>query len=122
MRCGDVPQALGASDAEREDSCMFDFLRRSAEPVPVTPGVAEALVSSGLPAGTDSAALRMLQKRGAYSGRPVRYFRVFDPARAAEQEVSPRTFADLDTHPDLVLGSGHLERNGAVMLNRRTRA
>jgi hypothetical protein len=101
---------------------MFDFLRRSAEPVAMTPAVAEALVTSGLPAGMDSTALRMLQKRGAYSGRPVRYFRVFDPIRAAEQDVSPRTFADLDSHPDLVVGSGHLERNGAVMLNGRTQA
>lgn len=101
---------------------MFDFLRRSAEPAALTPAVAEALVSSGLPAGTDSATLRMLQKRGGYSGRPVRYFRVFDLARATEQEVNPRTFADLDSHPDLVVSSGHLERNGAVMLNRRTQA
>jgi hypothetical protein len=110
------------NNQNRRALTLFDFLKRSGEPVAITPALAEALVSSGLPDGTDSATLRMLQKRGGYSGRPVRYFRVFDPARAAEQDLKPRTFADLDNHPDLVVGSGHLERNGAVMLNRRTQA
>jgi hypothetical protein len=97
---------------------MFSFFRRPDSHV-VTPALTEALISSGMPSGVDSAALRIVQKRGAYSGRPVRYFRVFDAARAAERAIEPRTFADLDLHPDLVLGSGHLERDGKVVLNRR---
>lgn len=55
---------------------------------------------------------------GSYSGRRVTYFRVFDPVRAAEVAVQMRVFDDLDTHQELVLGSGHVEKNGAVALVR----
>lgn len=30
-------------------------------------------------------------------------------------------YADLDGHPDLVLGSGHIEADGAVVLSKRDR-
>jgi len=49
----------------------------------------------------------------------VRYFRAFDPARAAERGIQVRLFTDLDTHAELVLGSGHVERDGTVVLSQR---
>src|SRR5919197_1311801 len=33
--------------------------------------------------------------------------------------MDPASLADLDAHPDLVLGSGHVEQHGAVVLTRR---
>jgi hypothetical protein len=64
----------------------------------------------------DPATLVVLQMPGSYSGRRVPYFRAFDAVRAAEAAVQVRVFDDLDTHQELVLGSGHVEQNGAVAL------
>jgi hypothetical protein len=36
--------------------------------------------------------------------------------------VQVRVFDDLDTHQELVLGSGHVQQNGAVALVRREAA
>lgn len=63
----------------------------------------------------DSAKLRMIVERGHYADRSVTYFRVFDPEAAARAKVEPRRYGDLDT--DLVLHKGHIERDGAVVLN-----
>src|SRR5262249_52107617 len=58
----------------------------------------------------------VLEQRGSYSGRQVTYFRVFDPVRVAERTRRVQAFIDLDSHPELVLGSGHREQNGAIVL------
>ena len=97
---------------------MFGFLRRSAAQ-PATAAIRQALVQNGLPPGMDPASLAVLKHRGSYAGREVHYFRVFDPVRAAERGIQVRGFADLDAHPNLVLGSGHVEQHGAVVLTRR---
>ena len=93
---------------------MFNFLHRSA---PCYPSVRQTLVNAGLLSPTEHDALTVLEKRGSYSGRRVNYFRAFNPTHAGGIRV--RTFADLDAHQDLVLGSGHVEREGMVVLNSR---
>jgi hypothetical protein len=97
---------------------MFDFLRR-AQPHQPNPQLVHALAGDGLPPGMDPATLLVMHSKGSYSGRNVSYFRVFDPRRATDRGLQLRVYDDLDKHPDLILGSGHVERDGAVVLNRR---
>ncbi len=102
---------------------MFSFLRRSSSrsssALPAM--IHAALLNDGLSSETDPGALRLLEQPGSYSGRRVKFFRVFDSARAAERGVNPRAFTDLDAHPDLVLANGHIEHGGAVsLMPRRT--
>jgi len=54
--------------------------------------------------------------RGWYSGRRVSYFRVSNPARTAERGHSGEVFSDIDDHPELMVGSGQVEQDGAVVL------
>lgn len=63
----------------------------------------------------DGASLRMLERRGNYSGRPVTYFRIFDPVAVQAAGITARRYADLDQLTDLF--TGHTERDGAVVLN-----
>ena len=65
------------------------------------------------------ATLSVVEQHGTYSGRRVSYFRVFDPIRVAERELQVHRFTDLDRHPNLILGSGHLEGDGSVVLSKR---
>jgi hypothetical protein len=97
---------------------MFNLFRKSPPQQP-TSAIAKAMVSGGLPPGMDPSTLSVLQHRGSYSGRQVSYFRVFDPVRVAERSVKVVDYSDLDGHPELVLGSGHVEKNGAVVLTRQ---
>jgi hypothetical protein len=96
---------------------MFSMFRKSQSHQP-TAAIARALTSDGLPPGMDPATLSVLHHNGSYSGRKVTYFRVFDPVRIAERSIKVEEFADLDGHPELVLGSGHVEHDGAVVLTR----
>jgi hypothetical protein len=78
-----------------------------------------ALEASGLPAGTDISALGVVETRGTYAGRPVRYFRVFDPKRAAAQAVdvfASYAYQDLNAHLELVLRAGFIEQDGTVVV------
>jgi hypothetical protein len=99
---------------------MFRSFRKS-QPAHPTPALAQALANNGLPPGMDPASLCVLEQRGTYSGRQVKYFRVFDPVRVAECAVDIRAFTELDNHPELVVGSGHIERNGAIVLSQEHR-
>ena len=63
------------------------------------------------------AALRLLEEPGHYANRRVTYFRVFDPAAVTPPTRVLQRLADLD--PAWVLHAGHLERDGAVVLNGR---
>ena len=96
---------------------MFSLFRKSQSQQP-TAAIVQAMTSDGMPSGTDPARLSVLQQRGSYSGRKVSYFRVFDKVRVSERSFKVHDFADLDAHPELVLGSGHVEQNGAVVLTR----
>jgi hypothetical protein len=83
--------------------------------VPVSTKVRSLLARERGVSESDSAKLRMIEERGHYADRPVTYFRVFDPEAAARAKVVPRRYGDLD--PDLVLHKGHVERDGAIVLN-----
>ena len=97
---------------------MFSLFKRSHRQHP-TAMLARALADEGLPPGMDPDTLRVVEQHGSYAARRVKYFRVFDPVRATERAVQVRAFADLDAHSELVLGSGHVEQDGAVVLSRR---
>ncbi len=92
---------------------MFPFRHRST---PCYPTIRQALAADGLTSATDATKLSVLERRGPYSGRPVTFFRAFDPSQAATRAIEVRAFRDLDAHPDLVLGSGHVEREGHVVV------
>ncbi len=99
---------------------MFSLFRKSQSHQP-TAAIVQAMTGDGLPSGIDPARLSVLQQRGSYSGRKVSYFRVFDPLRVSDRPFKVTEFGDLDTHPELVVGSGHVEQNGAVVLTRMDR-
>ena len=99
---------------------MFSLFRKP-QPHQPTAAIMQAMTSDGLPSGIDPARLSVLQQRGSYSGRKVSYFRVFDPLRVSDRPFKVTEFGDLDTHPELVVGSGHVEQNGAVVLTRMDR-
>ncbi len=97
---------------------MFDFLRRPASR-PLSDAIRLAIQKDGMtPGTTDPAQLRMVESGGRYSDRKVTYFRVFVPVLAAQQSLDVRRFNDLDQHQGLILRSGHVERDGTVVLTR----
>src|ERR687888_2801424 len=100
---------------------MFSLFRKS-QPRHLTAAMARALVSDGLPHGTEPSTLSVVLQHGSYSGRRVSYFRVFDPIRVAERGLQMQSFSNLDAYPELVLGSGHVESDGAVVLSKRDRS
>ena len=79
---------------------MFKFLSRSSDRRSAS--IRQALVKAGLSAAADPAKVSVVQRKGNYSGRPVRYFRAFEPG-----------------HEELPLRSGFVEREGGVVVNRR---
>src|SRR5919202_860385 len=97
---------------------MFNLFRNS-QPRRPTAAMARALISDGLPSGMEPSTLSVVQQHGSYSGRRVSYFRAFDPIRVAERGLQVRRFTDLDPHPDLVLGSGHIEADSSIVLSKR---
>ena len=99
---------------------MFGFLRTAA-PLSPSAAICHVIERSGLPSWiTSLSMLRVVESRGRYAGRAVTLIRIFDPARAAAREVAIRRFRDLDEQPSLVLWSGHVERDGVVVLARRS--
>jgi hypothetical protein len=94
---------------------MFNLFRRSQPHVP-SAALIDALGPRALRGDAQLRTLAVVDRPGSYVGRRVSFFSVFDPAQIADRGVRIRDFADLDAYPDLVLGSGHVERNGAVVL------
>jgi hypothetical protein len=112
------PRGLDPRTTEERVKPMFDFLRRSA-PRPPSTALSHAIESDGLPSWIGSASmLRVVESNGRYSGRKVTYIRVFDPVLAAERSLEVKAYKDLDTQPELILRTGHIEADGVVMLNR----
>jgi hypothetical protein len=70
------------------------------------------------PATADPSQLRMVESTGRYSDRKVTYFRVFVPSLASQQSLDVRQFNDLDHSQGLILRSGHVEKDGTVVLTR----
>jgi hypothetical protein len=98
---------------------MFNFFRKSRSDQPPRKLIAQAMVNRGLAPGLDPARLGVVEESGSYSGRQVTYFRVYDPAQVGERSIEIRAYTDLDGHPELILGSGHIEKNGTVVLVHR---
>lgn len=97
---------------------MFGFFRRPA-PRPLSEAIRLAIEKDGLtPASSDPSQLRMVESGGRYSDRKVTYFRIFVPVLAAQQSLDVRVFNDLDRHQGLIVRSGHVERDGTVVLTR----
>jgi hypothetical protein len=78
---------------------MFNFFNRSQRRYP---SIRQALVQGGLSAAGDPNRVAVLEKHGQYAGRRVNFFRAFEPG-----------------HQDVLLGSGHVEREGMVVVNTR---
>jgi hypothetical protein len=98
---------------------MFGFLHPST---PRYPSVREALVASGLPAAGNPATVAVVNHHGSYVGRHVNFFRAFDPTTPTARTSRIQAYADLDGHAELVLGSGHVEREGQVVVYGRQAA
>jgi len=97
---------------------VFGFFRRPTS-LALTEAVTRAIARDGMTASVSNPSqLRMVESRGRYSNRTVTYFRVFDPASAAQRSLDVRRFQDIDPCPGLVLRSGHVERDGTVVLTR----
>jgi hypothetical protein len=97
---------------------MFDFFRRSA-PRPLSDAISKAMTSDGQTAGdADFSHLRMVESNGRYSDRKVTYFRVFDPAAAAQRSMDIKRYQDFDVFQGLVVRSGHVEQDGTVVMTR----
>lgn len=79
---------------------MLNLFNRSQ---PRYPTIRQALVRAGLSAASDPARVTLLEKHGQYAGRRVTFFRAFEPGQQ-----------------DLLLGSGHVEREGHVVVDSRS--
>ena len=98
---------------------MFDFLRRS-RPRSSTGAIRHALEHDGLLSAVDAPpAFDVVEARGRYAGRMVRYFRAFDPARTGARGLTIRSYQDLSAHPGLLLRTGHVEADGSVVVDYR---
>ena len=64
------------------------------------------------------AQLRCAQRASRLDGRPIRHIRIFDPALFEPGAPSIRRFEDLDSHPNVVLFHGYLEKNGPGHLTK----
>ena len=97
---------------------MFGFFRRPA-PRPLSEAIQRAIEKDGMTAPIgDTSQLRMVEASGRYSDRKVTYFRVYIPVLAAQQSLDVRQYNDLDQHLGLIVRSGHVERDGSVILTR----
>ena len=78
---------------------MFNLFNRAQRRYPT---IREALVQSGLSDAGDPNRVAVLEKHGQYSGRRVDYFRAFELG-----------------NQDSLLRSGHVEREGLVLVDSR---
>jgi hypothetical protein len=80
---------------------MFKFFSRNSDRRSAR--IRSALVTAGLSSAADPAKVRVVERKGNYAGRPVRYFRAFEPG-----------------HEELLLRTGFVEREGRVVVNRQS--
>ena len=76
---------------------MLNFFNRPQRRYPT---IRQALVQSGLAEAADPTRVALFEKHGNYAGRRVNFFRAFEPG-----------------HEELLLGSGHVEPEGLVVVN-----
>jgi hypothetical protein len=98
---------------------VFGFIRKPGARSPST-AIRRAIEADGLPLGVDRpSALAVVEQRGHYEHRRVTHIRIFEPAWAQALGVDVQLFDDLDAHPGLILKSGHIERDGEVVITAR---
>lgn len=97
---------------------MFGLFRRPA-PRPLTDAIRRAIEKDGMTESVSNPSLlRMVESKGRYSDRKVTYFRVFDSTSPTQRSLNLRRYQDFDVFSGLVLRSGHVERDGTVVLTR----
>jgi hypothetical protein len=68
----------------------------------------------------DMATLRCVSSHmESFGGQPARFIRVFDSATAYKQNISIKSYHDLDKHPGLILFEGHIFNGGTVYLRSK---
>jgi hypothetical protein len=69
----------------------------------------------------DTYQLRLLEKRGQFAERPVRFIRVFNPSLMENSAIALRYDDLLDTYArrNALLFEGHIEKDGRVYLADR---
>lgn len=92
---------------------MSEVWERSG-PVPISGQMRLLLESKRGVSFADASALRLLAQSGQAETRSVTYFRIFDPSSVGEEDRDNISYDDLGT--DLILYSGHIERDGTVTL------
>lgn len=98
---------------------MWPFAHKAVV-VPLSENLQLSLAKERGVSSNAGATLRMVEERGNYAGRSVTYFRVFDPGNVKWGSAELRRYDDLDVRR--ILHSGHVERDGAVILNRESSA
>ncbi len=86
--------------------------------VPLTEPLRRRLVEDGGLSKEAGAGLRMVRQRRTSSDRTVTCFRVIDPAAVSQAGVDLRHIRDLDDRQALQVHTGHIERDGQIVLNR----
>ena len=94
---------------------MWPFARRSVVLILSKESRSSLIADRGIRDETADS-LRIVEERGQYAGRPVTYFRVYDPGHTKWGSAEPRSYADLNA--SRILHSGHTEQDGRVVLNR----
>jgi len=92
---------------------MREFWERSG-PVPLSGTVRLLLESERGVSFADASVLRMIAEGGHVGGRPVTYFRVFDPSAVEESVGDINNYDDLNGGP--ILYSGYTDSDGTVSL------
>lgn len=103
------------SEGTRKETAMWGFKQKPAR-VGLSKKLALHLAKErGLSDGA-AASLGVLEKSGRYDGRRVTTFRVYDPAKVGAAGAKPLSFGDL--HAGTILYSGHIEKDGHIVLFR----
>lgn len=94
---------------------------RGKGPQELSVEVQKALVSRFHVDPGDLLNLQCLEMEGWFTDRPVKFLRIFNATLAAGNGAAiVRSYHDLDTHQELILFVGRVEKNGTVhLLDRR---
>jgi hypothetical protein len=94
---------------------MWPFTEKAIV-VPLSKEVRLSIMTDRAVSDASATSYRMVEEKGNYASRPVRYFRVFDPGNPKWADVVLHKYGDLDSRR--ILHSGHTEQDGRIVLNR----
>ena len=93
--------------------------RGATGPLPVSQELIDVVRSRMRVPDSELASLMMVEQRGIFANRPVRFFRVYDPAKLGNV-TAPVKYRLLDNHPSAIVFDGHSESNhGIIVYDRR---